>query len=136
MKLFNGSLTRNDDPPFMTMQSPCEEAVSLVIQQLDNAGMFVVRTFDLKVALLPQTDCPCPYHGTEQCDCQMIVLLVYADGGNPVSLVAHGSEGKTWISLVNNPQQHADSELFAIIQQNLLTPDFPGFDPSMVKSAL
>jgi len=132
MKSFIGRLNMSDDSPFMSIQAPCEDAVSLVIQQLDNAGLFVTRTFDLKDARLPQTDCSCPHHGTEQCDCQMIVLLVYANGSSPVSLVAHGYEGKTWISLIDTPQQHADCDLIAFIHQILSSPVSPGFDPSMV----
>jgi hypothetical protein len=108
----------NDNAPFMRMEVPCEEAVTSVSQQMSRAGMSVQRTFDLKQPF-PQIDCPCPHHRTEQCDCQMIVLLVYADDRGPVSLVAHGYEGKTWFSIVDTPQQHADSDLFAFIQQTL-----------------
>ena len=114
----------------MSLQAPCEEAVAWVIQQLGKAGLGVVRTFDLKVARLLQPECPCPHHGTEKCDCQMIVLLIYADDRGPVSFVAHGYEGKTWFSLVNTPQQHADSFLSRIIQQNLVHEVLLGFDPS------
>jgi hypothetical protein len=121
-------MSNND--PFMSMEGPCEEVVSWVIQQMGKSGLSVIRTFDLKVARLPQPDCPCPHHGTEQCDCQMIVLLVYADDKGPVSLVAHGCEGKTWISLVDTPQQHTDSNLPRIIQQSLVYEGLSGFDPS------
>jgi hypothetical protein len=71
----------------------------------------VLRTFDLQLARLAHTEYPCPLHGTQQCDCQMVVLLVYAEQYQPVSLVAHGYDGKTWLSLVDTPQQQADPRL-------------------------
>jgi len=122
----------NDNYTFLSMEVPCEEAVTSVILQMSRAGMSILRTFDLRTARFTQSDCPCPHHGTVHCDCQMIVLLVYTDDRGPVSLVAHGYEGKTWFSLVDSPQQHADSDLVAFIQQTLLPPASPGFDPSIV----
>lgn len=118
----------NENDPFMSMEVPCEQAVTSVIQQMSQAGMSVLRTFDLQAARILQTDCPCPHHGTTQCDCQLIILLVYAGDGNPVSLVAHGYEGKTWFSVVDSPQQHADTGLFAFIQQTLAPSASPGLD--------
>lgn len=94
--------------------------------------MSILRTFDLRTAQFSQADCSCPHHGTEQCDCQMIVLLVYAGDRGPVSLVAHGYEGKTWFSIVDTPQQHADSDLFAFIQQTLAPAISSTSDSSLV----
>ena len=65
----------------------------------------------------------------------MIVLLIYANGRGPVSLVVHSHAEKTWLSLVDTPQQHADSDLLAFIQQTLLPPGPPGIDVSLVHHA-
>ena len=86
---------------FLTVEGSCEEAVTWVIRQAINTGLLIVRTFDLKVALHDHADCPCPHHGTELCDCQMVVLLVYGEARHPVTLVAHCYEGKTRFSLVD-----------------------------------
>ena len=67
----------------------------------------MMETFDLHDARLGLADCPCPHHGTAACDCQMIVLLIYANGASPVTLILHGNDGQTWFSLVNNPAQQA-----------------------------
>lgn len=93
----------NENGPLMSIEVPCEQAVTFVIQQMSRAGLSVLRTFDLQSARMPHPDCPCPVHGTTQCDCQLIILLVYAGDGNPVSLVAYGYEGKTWFSVVDTP---------------------------------
>jgi len=119
----------NDTYPFLSVEGPCEEAVSWVVQQASSAGLRIVRSFDLKVARQAHTDCPCPHHGTKQCDCQMIVMLIYGGDHQPISLVAHGYEGKTWFSLVDTPQQRADPGLEATIRQALMPHSTPRFDP-------
>ena len=135
-EIIRRSRDMSNNYPFMSMEEPCEEAITWVIQQMSTAGLFVVRTFDLKVARLPQTDCPCPHHGTGQCDCQLSILLVYGSDQEPISLIVHGYEGKTWFSVVDTPQQHADSNLARIIQQSLVNQILPGLDPSKLSQAI
>jgi hypothetical protein len=98
---------------------PCDEAVRMLSDRVRLAGLTVVRTFDLQVARHAQTACPCPHHGTQGCDCQMVVLLIYKENHRPVTLVAHGNNGQTWFSVVNTPQQRADPELEALIHRSL-----------------
>jgi hypothetical protein len=102
---------------FFRMNQPWDVAIEWVVRQVSRAGLQVLRTFDLQLARLAHSECPCPLHGTQQCDCQMMVLLVYAEGYQPVSLVAHGHDGKTWLSLVDTAQQEADPRLEAAIMQ-------------------
>jgi hypothetical protein len=106
---------------FLILEQPCDEAMAWVVSQASGAGLQVLRTFDLQMARLAHCECPCPHHGTNQCDCQMVVLLVYGDQYQPISLVAHSHDGKTWLSLVNTPQQRADPRLEATIRQ-VITP--------------
>ena len=119
----------NDSSPFLILEQPCDQAIDWVARQIRSAGLQVVRTFDLHVARTQRSDahasCPCPHHGTDQCDCQMVVLLVYGSGGyqsserQPVSMVAHGYNGQTWFSVVDTPQQRADTRLEATIRRAL-----------------
>ena len=91
---------------------PCDEAVAEVTRQLQDASFQVVRTFDLQVAREPYAEqiCKaCPHHGLEQCSCQMVILLIYEEGQEPVSLVAHGRDNRTWFDLVESPDQHTRS---------------------------
>ena len=106
----------SDSSPFLILEQPCGDAIDWVARQIDRAGLRVVRTFDLQVARQTQTSCPCPHHGTEQCDCQMVILLVYARECQPISIIAHGYNGQTWFSVVDTPQQHADPRLEAVIR--------------------
>jgi hypothetical protein len=116
----------SDSSPFLILEQPCDKAIDWVTRQICSAGLKVVRTFDLHVARHPHASCACPHHGTDQCDCQMVVLLVYGNGGytsskrQPVSVVAHGHNGQTWFSVVDTPQQRADPRLVATIRLALI----------------
>jgi hypothetical protein len=111
----------SDNHAHVMLNQPCDEAVDWVTEQVYQAGFSVLRTFDLQMARHAQTSCPCPHHGTDQCDCQMVVLLVYQKHLEPLAIVAHGFEGQTWLSVVDTPQQRADPHLEATIRQ-LVTP--------------
>lgn len=69
---------------------------------LSDAGFQVTRSFDLQDAraeLLAPEECPCPNHGSVSCNCQYVVLLVNKPGEDPASLVIHGHDDRTLISL-------------------------------------
>ena len=66
---------------FLSINRPCDEALTWLNQSLLQSGLRVLRTFDLHDARLGLHDCTCPNHGTEKCDCQMVVLLVYGKAG-------------------------------------------------------
>jgi len=107
----------SENTPFLKLEQPCDVAVDWLAAQVSRAGLSVMRTFDLQVARHAQAVCPCPHHGTDQCDCQMVVLLVYQVGQQPITLMAHGYSGQTWFSVVDTPQQRADPRLEAVIRQ-------------------
>lgn len=123
--------------PFV-FKCPCGDAVSMVVEVLSNNGLVVTQSFDLRVATSPflrvaelvgqdhfrtlltiPNDCSCPKHGTTGCDCQMVVMLVYGKAAAPATLVAHGHDGQTWLTLANAPEQRPDPALAAMITQVL-----------------
>jgi len=57
----------------------------------------------------------------------MVVLLVYGSH-QPVSIVAHGYNGRTWFSVVDTPQQQADPFLTATIRCAMAPQIFPSFN--------
>ncbi|GAB4495973.1 MAG: hypothetical protein Fur0016_33310 [Anaerolineales bacterium] len=81
--------------------------------------MRTVQTFDLQSARHASGDCPCPHHGTAKCDCQMVVLLVYGKTGEPITLILHGNDGQTWLSIAEEPNQRVSSTLLAEIKHAL-----------------
>lgn len=106
--------------PFLILEQPYERALAWVIKQLSDLGLRVLVTFDLQAARHIHTDCTCPHHGTEACDCRLNVVLIYGKSPGPVSLLAHGYEGKTWFSLVDTPEQPIDPRLGAMIRKTLI----------------
>jgi len=103
--------------PFLSINHPCNEALQWTKNQLSQAGLRAVQTFDLHTARLSMHDCPCPNHGTDMCDCQMVVLLVYGKDAEPATLILHGNDGQTWVSIANDSQQRANAKLINSIQQ-------------------
>lgn len=108
--------------PFVTIDKPGEEAIRRVFQMLGKHGLRVVRTFDLQEARLAHVDCPCPQHGTEACNCQMMILLVYADGQKPASILMHSFQESTWLYLVDTPEQPIGQGLEMLIRESLSEP--------------
>lgn len=108
-----------DNPPFLKLDQPCDQAVDWLVIRFNLVGLSVIRTFDLQIARQAQLACTCPHHGTDICDCQMVVLMVYAGDREPVTLIAHGSSGQTWVSVVDTPQQRADRRLEMTIRQTV-----------------
>lgn len=49
----------------------------------------------------------------------MVVMLVYGDASEPVTLILHGNNGQTWLSIVENPRQSVDAKASAKIKQAL-----------------
>ena len=105
--------------PFLALDQTCEQVQAWVTQQLTNSNFRVVQTFDLQVARMAHQDCTCPHHGTDQCNCQMVVLLVYQKKGDPVTLVIHGQEGKSWLSLTSLDGRHISQRFETAIQRTL-----------------
>lgn len=77
----------------------CEDAVHKLTSALEERGMRVYRSFDLRAALAAIPDCTCPHHGTDKCTCQYAVLFVYGRTSTPLLIVAHGRDGWTHLLL-------------------------------------
>jgi hypothetical protein len=104
----------------LTLQADSQTAIEYSIQRLDRSGFQVMRSFDLKVARAAHVGCTCPHHGTDQCDCQMVVLLVYGQDETPVTLVVHGHGDQTQITLIDTPEQRPAPQLVNLIRQTIL----------------
>ena len=105
--------------PFLSIPCSCDQALPLTKTLLSQAGLSVVQTFNLNTARLGVHDCSCPHHGTDACDCQMIVLLVYGKSAEPATLILHGNDGQTWISVMDTSAQQTDKSLLTNIRQAL-----------------
>jgi hypothetical protein len=120
--LYNGPVNleaRMNISPFLSVNYSCDEALQWTMKQLSQVGLRAVQTFDLHVARAGLHDCPCPHHGTNECDCQLVVVLVYGKAADPATLILHGNDGQTWLSTTDGPRQRSDAGLTNAIQQAL-----------------
>lgn len=105
--------------PFLSVDVPCDQALQRARAKLSRVGFRAVQTFNLNTARLGLPDCSCPNHGTDECDCQMIVLLIYGEVPEPATLILHGNDGKTWMSFTEDPLHLTPKKLTATIRQVL-----------------
>src|SRR5512147_1236667 len=106
--------------PFLTLEHTCEQTERWVREKLTHAGLRVVPTFDLQIARLSHPECECPNHGTQQCSCQMVILLVYGKQEDPATLVIHGQDGKTWLSMASPMDAHSRQTLETSVRHMLV----------------
>ena len=99
----------------LTLHQATEKTIAWTIQRLAARGFQVERTFDLQAARMSQVDCPCPYHGTNDCTCQMIVLLVHSQKTQPVTVVVHGHDNQTHLSLVDTENKSMDENVIRVL---------------------
>jgi hypothetical protein len=87
---------------------------------LSDEGFQVTRSFDLQDAraeLRAPEECPCPNHGSAICNCQYVVLLVNEPGEDPSSLVIHGHDDRTLISLERREDQDLPAGLEEMVRR-------------------
>jgi len=106
--------------PFLSIDHSCDETLKWSKEQLTQAGLHPIQTFDLQVARIGLHDCPCPYHGTDECDCQLVVLLVYGDTDKPETLILHGNGETTWLSISSDLASNANGAVTEFIKNTLV----------------
>jgi hypothetical protein len=100
----------NQGTHLLSLNLDSNKAVERIMDRLTADGMEVIRSFDLLSAKATQVNCTCPKHGNDDCDCQLVVLLVYDNRGTMLTMVAHGKDNKTHFALVD-PPNHALQKL-------------------------
>ena len=113
----------------LTFNSTGEAAARTATAALIRCGLHVVRSFDLRSARTSHADseasrwdCTCPHHGTAQCACQFVVLLVYGDPSTlplvagqvataPLVLTLHSHDDRTSAQIVRDAASLPDPRL-------------------------
>jgi hypothetical protein len=98
-----------------SIAATCEQATAALSHILIAQGYRLERSFDLRSALRDQRNCPCPYHGASDCECQYLVLLAYRQGAfaPPIVITAHECEGITHLS-IESAQLQVDPALLRL----------------------
>lgn len=119
--------------PLLVVNESRDQVEAWIKEKLAGADFRVVTTFDLQVARSAHPNCPCPHHGTDECNCQLVVLLVYGKREDPATLVIHGQDGKTWISLATPIETGSRQNLESSVRHILIhryTDSLPTAEPS------
>ncbi|HKJ39956.1 MAG TPA: hypothetical protein VJ972_14360 [Anaerolineales bacterium] len=109
---------------FSSLDHSCNDVLHWTREQLTQAGLRSVQTFDLHAARTGLRDCPCPNHGTDDCDCQFVVLLVYGNVDTPETLILHGNGEKTSLSISDTFVSHVTGSLAELIKVTLMRQEF------------
>lgn len=111
----------------MRLRLPWNQVVERLEALFAEERFRVVRSFDLQLAresLRDPASCPCPHHGTDRCTCQYLVYLLYADGQEPITLLLHGHDDRTEIS-IEKGQGQFEQDLRSRISQIFAESDYP-----------
>ena len=101
----------NQRSELLTFNMNSEDAVKFILDRLKRAGLHVIQSFDLRETSVDENDCHCAAHKNSFCDCQLVVLLVYDLNTRPATLVVQGNRLKTYLSLVEMPDQIVDEDV-------------------------
>jgi len=106
--------------PYLTLSKPFDEMLAWATRQLEDFGFQIEQTFDLQVARQSHIGCPCPHHGTDQCSCQMVILLVRKQGSDPTTMVLHGNNEQTNFTLIKQINGQPDHNLESHLSESLI----------------
>lgn len=105
--------------PFCILNCPCDEALPWAKTQLLQAGLRVLQTFDLKTVCGTPAEYQCSHHDPSECDCQLVILLIYGRTSKPTTLVLQGDDNKTLFLLESDPFHQLDPVTCSAIKQAL-----------------
>jgi len=88
-----------------------DEVTRRAVRVLTEHGLHSIRSFDLRSALEAWPECECPHHGTAQCTCQYVVLLVYGSRNTPVTVVVHSNSGRIDFRIMHDSSAMSDLAL-------------------------
>ncbi len=102
------------------LRCDAEAAAQAMTAALGRRGLRVQRSFDLRAARAGHADCACPHHGTAQCTCQYVVLLVYSARGGPGVITFHGMDTECTGEVVEDVNSPANTQLASVLMAELL----------------
>ncbi len=110
--------------PSVLLQNGRKNPIQHLIATLQDAGLHVMVSFDSRHTRVKQQEFLCPHHGTDICNCHIVVLLVYDTEGYPATLIAYGQDDEIWVSLTYppglRPSFSLQNQIKAILTPSLL----------------
>lgn len=95
----------------LTFHSGGRDVVPEMLAALQQCGLRVMRSFDLRAAQTKTASCVCQRQLLSLCDCQLVVLLVYGRAPEPLTVVVSGHGDQTDIGIASDTFVHPDPQL-------------------------
>lgn len=115
----------------VVLENDNNNPIQRIQNTLTDAGLRVLTSFDSRHTRTDATAMPCPHHGTAECSCRIVVMLVYGLEDFPATLLVHGQDNAMTVSLVYPPGLRPSglflSQITKALQTNLISNrnDFP-----------
>jgi hypothetical protein len=107
---------------YALVAAPWRPLLRHLLRRLNDRGLSVSRTFDLQVArrrLKNSAEAPCPHHGSDRCTCQYLVLRIGRRGFGCISVVVHGHDSVTKITMLTEASGKPGGGIVAEVRQEL-----------------
>ena len=85
--------------PLLVVDLECQLVTERIIREVEKAGLHTLRSFDLASARASRPGCTCPEHGSEECSCHLVILLILLQGRGPLTVILEGKDKHTTIYL-------------------------------------
>jgi hypothetical protein len=105
--------------PVLSVSQTCNQTADLLKRRLMERGWKTLQTFDLHETRFAIDGCSCPHHGTQECDCDMVVLLVYGMEPEPVTVLLHGCDGQTHVAFPEDAESKIKQASLVALRQAL-----------------
>lgn len=111
--------------PLVVLENDNNNPIQQIQDSLTDAGLRVLTSFDSRHMRAEATAIPCPHHGTAECSCRIVVILVYGLEDSPATLLVHGQDHGIMVSLTYPPGLRPSSlflsQITQILQTNLIS---------------
>ena len=100
-------------PSTLQIDQPSINVIPALICALQEQHLTATVSFDLQIARDDHAPCVCPYHGTEGCNCQYLVILVQDPNQHLQQLqaiIVRGRDNLTWLCLRKQATSLGDDE--------------------------
>jgi hypothetical protein len=81
--------------PVVVLDQECPVITNRVIQEVEKAGIHIMRSFDLDVLRSSSKGFCCPTHGTNTCTCHLVILLILRHDFGSLTLILEGIDQRT-----------------------------------------
>jgi hypothetical protein len=104
------------------LHAPWQTVTGNLTRTLQRQGFEALKSFDLQMARKSMTSneaIPCPHHGTAACTCQYLVLQITRRGRIFTSIVVHGHDRVTNVSMPDSADDASEQAVMDLVGEAL-----------------